>query len=133
MKFVIDTHILLWWISDRKQLTTKILRALDRAYAATPIGLSSISLWEIAMLVELGRIKLNRPLREWLEAASAPPLVSVINITPAIAAEVATFPETFHRDPADRIIVATTRLHGATLITLDKRIVSAGLVATLSR
>ena len=66
-------------------------------------------------------------LSEWLERAVAPPLVERCTITPAVAAEVAALPATFHRDPADRILVATARVHGATLLTADERIRAAGL------
>lgn len=53
-------------------------------------------------------------------------------ISPAVAAEVASLPDTFHRDPADRVIVATGRVHGATLLTQDDRIIRAKLVPTVA-
>jgi len=104
---------------------------IDKAGEDSPLGLSDISLWEIATLTELGRIALDRPLREWLEQASAPPLVRRVGISPAIASEVAALPETFPRDPADRIIVATARLLGARLLTSDQRIIESKLVPVL--
>lgn len=61
----------------------------------------------------------------------APPLVQPVSISPPVAAEVAGLPDTFHRDPADRIIVAAARVVGATLLTQDRRIVDSRLVATL--
>ena len=93
--------------------------------------ISDISLWEIATLVSLGRLALDRPLREWLEQAAAPPLVRRVDISPAVAAAVADLPDTFHRDPADRIIVATARVMGAVLLTNDSRIREAGIVQTV--
>lgn len=93
--------------------------------------ISDISLWEVATLVSLGRLELSVPLREWLEAAAAPPLVQRCPISPAVAAAVAELPDDFHRDPADRVIVASARVHGATLLTRDKRIVDAKLVPTV--
>jgi PIN domain nuclease of toxin-antitoxin system len=93
---------------------------------------SDISLWEIATLASLGRIEVSIPIREWLENACAEPLVHRCGISPAIAAEVAALPDSFHRDPADRILVATARVLGATLLTQDRRIVEAGLATTLS-
>ncbi len=83
------------------------------------------------MLHGLGRIRLTIPLRERLEKAVAPPLVRRIGISPAVAAELAALPVSFHRDPADRILVATARVLGATLLTRDRRIVEAELVDTL--
>jgi PIN domain nuclease of toxin-antitoxin system len=96
-----------------------------------PLLVSDISLWEIATLVNLKRLRLRLPLRDWLEAAVAPPLVRRISISPAIAAEVAALPEPFPWDPADRIIVASARMTGATLLTHDRRIVASGLVPTI--
>ena len=84
------------------------------------------------MLHNLGRIRLSIPPREWLEKAVAPPLARRQGISPAIAAEVAALPDSFHRDPVDPILVATARVLGATLLTEDERIVEAGLVQTLS-
>ncbi len=83
------------------------------------------------MLHGLGRIRLRVPLRVWLGNAVAPPLVRRQGISPAIAAELATLPDSFHRDPADRILVATARVFGATLLTQDREIIDAGLVDTL--
>jgi PIN domain nuclease of toxin-antitoxin system len=104
---------------------------LEEANASEPLLVAEISLWEVAMLASLGRIELRIPLREWLEAATAPPLVRRVGLSPAIAAEVAVLPESFHRDPADRILVATARVLDATFFTQDDRIVKAGLVRTL--
>ena len=83
------------------------------------------------MLHDLERIRLAIPLREWLEKAVAPPLVRRIGISPAVAAELVALPNSFHRDPADRILVATARVLGATLLTRDRRIAEARLVDTL--
>ncbi len=131
MKALLDTHILLWWLGEDPRLSQEQRHVLDQADATNPLWVADITLWEIATLFSLGRIKLHLPLREWLEQATAPPLVQRVPITPAVAAEVAALPDSFHRDPADRIIVATARILGATLVTRDRRIVEAGLVPTL--
>jgi len=83
------------------------------------------------MLHSLGRIRLAIPLREWLEKAVAPPLVHRHGISPAVAGELVLLPESFHRDPADRILVATARVLGATFLTRDHRITEARLVDTI--
>ncbi len=131
MKLLLDTGILLRWFEGGRDLSPSHRRALRDAKTGEPLLVSDISLWEIATLSELGRIRLRLPLRDWLELATAPPLVTRCAITPAIAAEVAVLPSTFHRDPADRIIVATARVHGATLLTTDRPIIKAGIVPTL--
>ncbi len=132
MNALLDTHILLWWFEDQKRLSHKQLDVLSSASADSPLDVADISLWEIATLYGLGRIELTVPLREWLEDAVAPPLVRRRRITPAIAAELQSLPDSFHRDPADRILIATARVHGLTLLTNDRRVTQARLVETLS-
>lgn len=131
MKALLDTHILLWWLDRSSRLSRRQLRVIRSAREDQPLWVSDISLWEIANLSRLGRLRLQVPVREFLESAVAPPLVQCIRITAAVAAEVASLPDTFTRDPADRIIVASARVLGATLLTHDQRIVDAGLVPTL--
>ena len=132
MKALLDTHILLWWHGDRDRLSRRQREVIASANADSPLQVSDISLWEVAMLHDLGRIRLAIPLREWLEKAVARPLVRRYGISPAVAAELASLPDFFHRDPADRILVSTARVIGATLLTQDRRIVEAQLVDTLT-
>lgn len=121
---------MLYWLGRDPRLTPRQRKLLKSASEEEPLWVSDISLWEIATLAGLGRIRLHLPLRDWLEAAVAPPLVQRVSISPAVAAEVAVLPDTFHRDPADRIIVASARTIGATVLTQDRRIIESGLVAT---
>lgn len=132
MNALLDTHILLWWHGDRSRLSQDQQDVIAASDADSPLLVSDISLWEVAMLHSLGRIRLKIPLREWLEKAVAPPLVRRHGISPAVAAELASLPESFHRDPTDRILVATARVLGATLLTQNHRIVEANLVNTLN-
>ena len=131
MKVLLDTHILLYWFGKDSRLSKKQGRTIQQTSPEHPLLIADISLWEIANLYSLGRIALNLPLREWLEAATALPLVQRVGLSPAIAAGVAGLPTTFHRDPADRIIVATAQILGVTLLTHDSRIIDARLVPVL--
>lgn len=131
MRALLDTHVLVWWLDDRDRLSAAQQAVVAAATGDSPLLVSDISLWEVAMLHSLRRIRLAIPLREWLEKAAAPPLVKRHGISPAIAAELAALPDSFHRDPADRILVASARVLGATLLTQDRRIADAGLVDTL--
>lgn len=131
MTALLDTHVLIWWLQGEGPLSEAQQRVLNAADGNSPLRVSDVSLWEIATLHGLGRIQLAMPLREWLEKAVAPPLVRRHGISPAIAAEVAALPDSFHRDPADRILVATARILGATLLTQDRHITESGLVDTL--
>jgi len=129
---LLDTHVLLYWLGTGPRLAKKHAQLIRAANAENPLWLSDITLWEDATLYSLGRITLNLPLRDWLERATAPPLMRRVPITPVVASEVALLPEHFHRDPADRIIVATARVIGATILTQDQRIIDADIVATVS-
>ncbi|MFN8603989.1 MAG: type II toxin-antitoxin system VapC family toxin [Candidatus Binatia bacterium] len=131
MRILLDTHVWWWWVTGESGLSAGQKRLLARVGPDDPAEVSDISLWEIATLVSLGRLSISLPLRDWLESAAAPPLVQRRPISPAVASEVASLPETFHRDPADRIIVATARVHDATLLTRDRRIIDARLVPTV--
>ena len=131
LKALLDTHVLLWWLATTARLSATQRAIIDSATADEPLWVSDITLWEIATLSSLGRIRLHLPLREWLEKATAPPLVQRVSITPAVAAEVAELPDSFHRDPADRIIVASAKVLGATLLTHDRQIIDSGLVPTI--
>lgn len=131
MRALLDTHILVWWLLHPERLSAAQTKIVDAAEAGSPLIVSEISILEIATLYGLGRIELAIPLRDWLEKAVAPPAVRRQGISPAIAAEVAALPDWFHRDPADRTIVATARTIGATLLTKDRLIIESGLVPTI--
>ena len=131
MKALLDTHILLYWLGADKRLLGRQKKVLEQASPENPLWVSDITLWEIATLYDLKRLSLPLPLRDWLEAATAPPLIQRVGISPAIAAAVAALPPSFHRDPADRILIASAQLLGATLLTRDARLIQSGLVPTL--
>jgi PIN domain nuclease of toxin-antitoxin system len=96
------------------------------------IGISVISCWEIAKLVELDRVTFTRPVGEWLDLALAYPGVQLLALTTRITVESTQLPGPFHRDPADQIIVATARVLSCPLLTLDTRILSYPHVHALS-
>jgi PIN domain nuclease of toxin-antitoxin system len=118
---VLDTHVWVWWVHGDAQLWSDHL-VIIQANEPTGIGVSAIALWEVAKLVELGRVVLPVPLNDWFKKALAYPGVSVLELTPEIAIESTQLPGTFHKDPADQIIVATARIHNCPLLTVDKRI-----------
>ncbi len=121
----------MWWFERNSRLTTAQMTVLNKARAGPPLLVSDVTLWEIATLSSLGRLQFEIPLQEWLERATAAPLVERCRITPAIAAQVAALPETFHRDPADRLLVSTAIVTEAILLTADVKIIQSGLVTTL--
>jgi PIN domain nuclease of toxin-antitoxin system len=125
---VLDTHAWVSWVIGSPDLTSAEHRALDGLGPEERPLLSAISLWEVAMLVDLQRLALDLPLGAWLSSAAHPRTVRLIPLTPAIAAGVAALPATFHRDPADRLIVATCRELEAPLLTHDRLIMRSRLV-----
>lgn len=131
VKYFLDTHILIWWMERSSQLTPQQSLVLGDYERNKPFGVSDITLAEIGCLVVAGRIQLDRDLRSWLQQATAAPLVRLHRLTPTVIAEIANLPGDFHRDPADRIIVASARLEKATLLTCDRKIIDSGAVATL--
>jgi PIN domain nuclease of toxin-antitoxin system len=125
---VLDTHAWIWWVDGDPRLPRATSSALDALPASDRPVLCDISLWEVAMLVERRRLSLAIPFESWLEAAAHPRSVRIQPVTTGIAAEVARLPSTFHRDPADRLIVATCRVLGAPLVSKDRLITGSRLV-----
>ena len=120
---VLDTHVWVWWVHQDDRLPTKS-RSFITQHETRLIGISAISCWEVAKLVERGRLRLPLPADQWLHAALAYPGVKLLDLAPDIAADACNLPGTFHSDPADQIIVATARHHGSELVTMDQRILS---------
>ena len=118
---VVDTHVWVWWILDTGQLSIAQRHAISRNEDDL-IGVSAISCWEVAKLFEYGRLELPSELPDWFSTALAYPGVSLLELTPEVAIESTSLPGSFHRDPADQIIVATARLHDCDLVTSDDKI-----------
>jgi PIN domain nuclease of toxin-antitoxin system len=125
---LLDTHAWVWWICGDSRLTAREREELDNLPPSSRPVLAEISLWEVAMLVERGRLELNMDLERWLAVASSPATVELARVTPAVAAEVARLPSRFHRDPADRLIVATARVKKLRVLTRDRMITQARVV-----
>ena len=130
---LLDTHAWIWWIQADARLGKPVVAALDALAPDDRPSVSAICLWEVAMLVNLGRLDLGESLRSWLDAAADPRTVRVLPISPAIANEVARIPNEIHRDPADRLIIATARVHGLPVLTRDQTIRRSKLVALWSQ
>ena len=128
---ILDTHVWVWWVHGDPRLTPSQLDALQANESGT-IGLSAISCWEIARLVELGRLVLPRSLTEWFVLALAYPGVRLIALDPDIAVASTRLGDGFHRDPADQLIVATAQIRDCPLVTSDTRILNFPHVETIA-
>jgi PIN domain nuclease of toxin-antitoxin system len=127
---VLDTHIWIWWVHDSPDLPDAY-RTLIEQHESSGLGISAISCWEVAKLVEKKRLSLPYPVMEWLSQALAYPGIELLPLTPRIAVESTELPEPFHRDPADQIIVAAARIHDSPLVTADSLIQSYAHVQLL--
>jgi PIN domain nuclease of toxin-antitoxin system len=125
---VLDTHVWIWWLSERSFLTRTAASEIDRS---DRIGICSISCFEVAFAVFKGRISIDRGIVDWLELALAQPKVELLQITPRIAARASQLGNDFHGDPADRLITATAIMESAALITKNRRIQKYSGVQTI--
>lgn len=120
---VIDTHVLVWWVSGDKSLSKPASAAIKGALSNdSEVIISSISAWEIAMLIERGRLTLTMDLDSWLGEVAEIDGVRFMPIDNEIAVKSTMLPDQFHKDPADRMIVATARKLAVPLITADDKI-----------
>jgi PIN domain nuclease of toxin-antitoxin system len=127
---VLDTHIWVWWVNGSAELTAGQRQALQ-AHIGAGLGVSIISCWEVAKLVERGRLQLTMPVESWLEQALALPGVRLLELTPRIVVESTQLPGEFHRDPADQLIVATARIYDVPLLTADGKVLAYPHVQTV--
>jgi len=118
---ILDTHIWVWWVDDSQQLRDR-QRQIIQDNVQNGLGVSAISCWEVAKLVEYERLELACVVEEWMEQAMAYPGLQLLELTPQIAIESTKLPGSFYRDPADQIIVATARVYDIPLLTADRRI-----------
>jgi PIN domain nuclease of toxin-antitoxin system len=118
---LLDTHIWIWWVQGDPRLPPSMDSYLD-ANEKWGLGVSVISCLEVARLAIKGRITLPLPVAQWVRDALAYPHVKLFELTPEIAVESTTLPGSFHKDPQDRIIVATARHHNIPLMTVDQDI-----------
>jgi PIN domain nuclease of toxin-antitoxin system len=110
----------------QQELSRATVSLIEGAGGRSELAVSAISVWELAMLEAKGRISLSRSVDEWVAAALTAAGMRLAELTPEIALESSRLPGDLHGDPADRMIVATARVLGATLVTCDERILRYG-------
>jgi PIN domain nuclease of toxin-antitoxin system len=125
---VLDTHAWVWWLTKPERLGRRAARAIEKT---DRIGVSAISVWEIAAKEDAGSLRFDRPVDVWLDAAlTEDPRIELLHLSPRISVDAVRLAWP-HRDPADRFIVATARKHEAPLVTADERIIESALVRCL--
>jgi len=128
---LLDTHVLLWAALLPARLSRAASSAIARAEAKDGIAIASISLWEIAQLVDTGRVRVEASVETFLDSLERRPGLRTLELNAEIAALASRFPVTFSKDPADRIIAATARAHALPLVTKDAVIRECPLVRTI--
>ena len=128
---VLDTHALVWWVSGDEALSKKAKTAIDRELNGGQIIVSTISAWEIAMLVERERLVLSMDVESWLATVVKIDAVRFMPLDVEIALKSVDLPGSFHKDPADRMIVATARKLAVPLVTKDEKIRAYAHVKTV--
>jgi PIN domain nuclease of toxin-antitoxin system len=129
---VLDTHTLIWWASgDKEHLSNAASQAIEHELEDGQICVSSISAWELSMLVAKGRVALSMDVAEWLAYIGSIESVTFVQVDNEIAVKSTELPGDFHKDPADRFIVATARKLAAPLVTADVKILAYPHVRTI--
>jgi PIN domain nuclease of toxin-antitoxin system len=128
---VLDTHALIWWLSDPSQLSGKARQAIKAAASRRELLASAASILEIAVLVRRGRLRLAVAFDTWLGDLQHLPELVLSPVTADIAARAGNYGDEVHGDPIDRLIVATAQIRNARLVTADAAIRALKIVRTV--
>ncbi len=118
---VLDTHAWVWWVADPQRLSRAARAAIDQAAGLRQLHVSCISVWEVAMLVARGRLRLTMDVGDWLAAAEALASLTFVPVDARIALRSVQLAAPLHQDPADRMIIATALVLGARVVSKDER------------
>jgi len=127
---LLDTHAWVWWASGSRELPARVRRPIQAAFAEARLWVSSISAWEVALLVQRGRLVLRLPVREWVARSESLTGLQFLPVDYAIGLRAVEL-RGLHPDPADRIIVASAERLGAVLATRDERVRAYTGIVTL--
>jgi len=122
---LLDTHIWLWWLLGDGGLSKPERNALDAIAASNSLAISWVTIWETEMLERKGRIQLLPDFQTWVRLATQPEIITLLSADTEVVLAQRQLPESFHGDPADRLITATSILSGYELATHDQRIVKS--------
>jgi PIN domain nuclease of toxin-antitoxin system len=128
---VLDTHVWIWWVSNPEHLSPPAKQEIDNAMENGEILISSISVWEVALLLAKDRLKLTMSVSDWVSKSESLPFVRFVPVDNTIAIRSVSLPEPIHDDLADRIIIATANTLNAALLTKDEKILKYPNVQTI--
>lgn len=122
MRYLLDTHVWVWWHMTPKTLSGRVRSLIRSTRRYEELLLSAISPWEFAKLLEKGRLGISCDPEAWIREALEMPRLRLVPLSPVLAYRSTVLPPPIHDDPADQIIVATAREENATILTSDERI-----------
>jgi PIN domain nuclease of toxin-antitoxin system len=128
---VLDTHAWIWFISNPDLLSKRAEKAVTAAVKDKSIIVSSISAWELALLVSKKRLKLTLDVSDWIAKSESLPFIQFVPVTNSLVVKSVNLPLQIHPDPADRIIIATALSMGAPLVTKDKKLLGYSHIKTI--
>lgn len=120
---LLDTHIFLWLMNGDTTLKQEYQELIQKTCTSHFLFIAAISVWEIAMLQKKNRICLTQPLHQWFDKVGSLPFIKIAPLSRQISVESCFLPGTFHGDPADRMIVTTSRVLDIPLLTRDHKII----------
>jgi len=128
---VVDTHVIIWDALESKLLSKKAKNAINKANERDGIIFCEISLWEIAMLIKKARISIDTSYQDFIKMVFLSNKYQFKGITPEIAELSTSLPDEVNKDPADRIIAATSLIYKIPLVTTDKNLLNADSIKTI--
>jgi PIN domain nuclease of toxin-antitoxin system len=126
---LLDTHVLIWLLAESHKLSARARAAIQEARGDGGLAIAAITLWELAWLAENRRLVTTQSVESFVRECAAK--VRVLPITPEIAARAVSLPDSYPRDPQDRLIGATALVEGIELVTHDKLIRKSRVVPVL--
>lgn len=125
-KILLDTHVWIWLLEGNPELSSKFIKAIEINKGFDRTFISPISIWELGMLVEKKRIRLEMDSLDWVNQSLNKTGINLIPISPLIAIQSTRLPGHVHGDPADRILMASAHVENAVLVTCDQKILDYG-------
>ena len=128
---VLDTHVWLWWLHDPGKLSPDADKLIQQEQVSGALVISAISVWEVAVKVQSGKLAIPMDINRWYELARSYPSTVIEPLSPLDAIASTQLPGNFHKDPADRIIVSLSRRLTVPLLTCDRKILDYEHVVTV--
>lgn len=128
---VLDTHVWLWWLHDPARLSQAAEELIQQEQASGTLIISAISVWEVAVKVQSGKLAIPMDIYRWYESARSYPATIIEPLSPLDAIASTQLPGNFHKDQADRIIISLARRLAVPLLTCDRKILDYEHVITV--